>query len=496
MTNLPRGWVATTLGQVAKLQGGATPKGVLTAAPGADIPFYKVSDMNSGDGRFMSEAKITVSTHTATNLSLRVVPPGSVIFPKVGGALRTNKKRVLTRSAAIDTNTMAAVPTSAIDARYLYYWLSSLKLANFAYGAPVPQVSRSRLSAEILALPPLTEQERIVAAIEEQFSRLDAGVAALESARQKLKRMRAAVLQAAVTGRLVDQDDSDGTADPLVARALTARDLARARAGRHRSIPLDYQHEHLPTLPHSWSWVSLDALADVVGGITKDAKKQTSPNLVEVPYLRVANVQRGYLDLRRVTTIKTTRDQVAALHLEAGDVLFNEGGDRDKLGRGWVWEGQIDPCIHQNHVFRARLYAPILDPRLLSWHGNTFGKRWFDRGGKQTTNLASVSKATLRAFPVPIPPLAEQRRIVATAESYLSIIEAIEVMVQADEQRAAALRTSILAGAFTGKLVSQDSDDEPASVLLDRIAADRVGSNGPMKAVAGRSRVQRQGISA
>ena len=104
-----------------------------------------------------------------------------------------------------------------------------------------------------------------------------------------------------------------------------------------------------------------------------------------MPYLRVANVQRGYLDLSEVKQIDAPRFDIEDLRLQLGDILFNQGGDRDKLGRGWIWEGQLPECIYQNHVFRARLYSDELSPKLVSWWGNTFGRAYFLREGKQTT---------------------------------------------------------------------------------------------------------------
>jgi len=187
-----------------------------------------------------------------------------------------------------------------------------------------------------------------------------------------------------------------------------------------------------------------------------------------VPYLRVANVQRGYLDLREVTTIRVSPQKAAALKLEPGDVLFNEGGDRDKLGRGWVWSGEIENCIHQNHVFRARLNGDF-DPRFVSWHGNTFGRTWFEQHGRQTTNLASLNLTTLKSFPVPLPPLEEQRRIVAEVEERLSKIDAMRTSISNAQRRSAALGPAILERAFRGELVPQDPADEPAEALLARI---------------------------
>lgn len=153
----------------------------------------------------------------------------------------------------------------------------------------------------------------------------------------------------------------------------------------------------------------LDAIADISGGLTKNKKDFEQPDLVEVPYLRVANVLRRHLDLRDMATIRTTHAKAASLRLLPGDVLFNEGGDRDKLGRGDVWRGQIDNCIHQNHVFRARITDPEFEPGFVSVWGNSFGKSWFETFGTQTTGIASINKATLSRFPVPAIPRTKQK---------------------------------------------------------------------------------------
>ena len=216
----------------------------------------------------------------------------------------------------------------------------------------------------------------------------------------------------------------------------------------------------------------MEMLAEIVGGITKDQGRSRVPEMQEIPYLRVANVQRGYLDLTEVKTILASPEDMDALRLRAGDVLFTEGGDRDKLGRGWVWNDELRECIHQNHVFRARMIGLAMESKFVSFHGNTFGQEWFARTGKQTTNLASINMGVLRRFPVAIPPATEQREIVLQVEDLLSVIDAAVKQVQASLLRASRLRQSILKQAFEGKLVPQDPADEPASVLLARIRAE------------------------
>ncbi len=168
------------------------------------------------------------------------------------------------------------------------------------------------------------------------------------------------------------------------------------------------------------------------------------------------------------------RERLEDLKLKPGDVLFNEGGDRDKLGRGWVWAGEPDPCITQNHVFRASMVSPeVAIPEFVSHWGNAFGQEFFLLTGKQTTNLASISKATLSSLPVPIPPVEEQREILRLLDEQFTVIEQNERELDAALKRSAALRQSILKKAFNGQLVPQDPADEPASVLLERIRVGR-----------------------
>jgi len=168
-----------------------------------------------------------------------------------------------------------------------------------------------------------------------------------------------------------------------------------------------------------------------------------------------------------------TDAQIEKLTLKRGDVLLNEGGDRDKLGRGWVWDGQIETCVHQNHVFRARLHDSDLDPRLVAWHANSYGRNWFARNGKQSVNLASVSLSTIKQFPVPIPPEDEQEQLVADLLERLEQLRRLRAGVERATARSTNLRRELLAAAFRGYLVDQDPTDEPADVLLARIRSER-----------------------
>lgn len=357
----------------------------------------------------------------------------------------------------------------------------------------LPKINRDALNRMSVPVAPLNEQKRIAEKIDELFSDLDAGVAFLLRIRAKLKRYRAAVLKAAVEGKLTaDWRAKHPNVEPaadLLKRILAERrrKWEEAQVARYteagKEPPKGWREKYqepagpdvsaLPALPKAWEWVTLETIADVVGGLTKDKKRADEAGVREISYLRVANVQRGFLDLSEIKPIFASKDDLDELRLIRGDILFTEGGDRDKLGRGWVWDEEIPDCIHQNHIFRARLFGDELNPKLVSHHGNTFGQLWFNMAGKQTTNLASINMGILRQFPVPIAPAAEQSQINAEVEQRLSIVDTILIQVEANFKRAGRLRQSILKRAFEGKLVPQVATDEQASALLERIRRQR-----------------------
>lgn len=356
-----------------------------------------------------------------------------------------------------------------VDPRFLYHQLAwgrtqSRIRETASTTTNISNVSTKKLAALELDMPPLDDQRRIVAELEKQFSRLDEAVANLTRVKANLKRFRAAVLKAALDARLVPteaelarREGRDYESGQELLRRIV--DIRRTHwKGKVRyAAPPQPDHTELPDLPEGWAWARLDALATIKGGITVD-KKRKAPTSRSVPYLRVANVQRGHLDLAEIKVIDAPEADIDELRLRYGDILFNEGGDRDKLGRGWVWESQLPECIHQNHVFRARLFSDDLSPKLVSWWGNTFGRDYFSREGKQTTNLASINMTKLSALPVPVPPAAEQLRIVAEVERQLSVFAVVEAAVERKLAQTSALKSVVLGTLFRSgeREVSED----------------------------------------
>ena len=203
--------------------------------------------------------------------------------------------------------------------------------------------------------------------------------------------------------------------------------------------------DSLPRLARDWHRVPLHEVAEVRTGLAVGKTDLRDP--VEVPYLRVANVQNGRLNLAVVKRILVERNQVARYSLHRGDILMTEGGDFDKLGRGDVWNGQIDPCLHQNHVFAVRPKPNLVDSYFLAAQAaSEQGRLYFLSCAKRSTNLASINSSQLKKFPVLLPPLMEQQKIARILACWDEAIVATERLLARSKGQRKALTQQLLTG--------------------------------------------------
>ena len=443
MTSLPPGWRVRALGEVAETQlGKMLDKGRVTGA--AKVPYLRNANVQWGHIDTSDVLQMEMPDEQRERFLLREADLVVCEGGEIGRcAIWTGGDGWMAYQKAL--HRIRSGPN--VDVRYLRHLLDHYSrngtLKHHATGSTIAHLPQEGLRQLPIPLAPLDEQRRIVDLLEDHLSRLDAAHEYLRASRRRLDNVRRAAVWGALTG-----------SDVAGSRTVS---LARA----------DTDDGDLPALPADWDWKRLGDLADVVGGVTKDAKKQSAPDAVQVPYLRVANVQRGSLDLREVTTIRVPAAKAEALRLLPGDVLLNEGGDRDKLGRGWVWEGQIDRCIHQNHVFRARVRDGAIDPYLLSWAGNYIGGAWCERNGRQSVNLASISLSKIRLMPVPVPPQHLQPAIRTRIDGLSESTRRLASAISASEQRSAGLRRALLEAAFSGRLTGRSVDGEIVEELAD-----------------------------
>lgn len=162
------------------------------------------------------------------------------------------------------------------------------------------------------------------------------------------------------------------------------------------------------TNPKGWPIMPLLEVAEIISGVTKGRRIDFKES-ISLPYVRVANVQDGHLNLAEIKYIEVKPNEIEKYRLELGDLLMTEGGDPDKLGRAALWNGEIEHCLHQNHVFKVRANRKLVFPEYLcALIGSEYGKRYFLQVAKRTTGIASINKTQLGSFPVLIPPLIQQ----------------------------------------------------------------------------------------
>lgn len=198
-------------------------------------------------------------------------------------------------------------------------------------------------------------------------------------------------------------------------------------------------------IPEGWKRVSLETVADVRSGVAKGKSGLKDP--ITVPYLRVANVQDGHINLNEVKSLEIERHQLERYSLMLGDVLMNEGGDFDKLGRGDVWLGQVSPCLHQNHVFAVRPNQSKMDSFFLAAiAASNYGKTYFLSCAKRSTNLASINSTQIKEFPVILPPLPEQKKIAKILSTWDKAITTTKQLLANSQQQKKALMQQLLTG--------------------------------------------------
>ena len=317
------------------------------------------------------------------------------------------------------------------------------------------------------ALPPLAEQKRIVAKVDELMAlcdRLEAQQQERETrhaalARASLARfadaptpanlpflfhpsyaippadLRKSILTLAVQGKLVPQDPIDEPAEECLSRLGLKSTV----------VPPDGDDFENDSLPPAWAQVRFEDVALVAGGVTL-GRKLGDRKTVTMPYLRVANVKRGEIDLSVIKEVSIGEDEIERYALRENDLLMTEGGDWDKVGRAAIWRAEIPVCLHQNHVFRARMRSAELAPFWFERYFNSpVGRGYFESASKQTTNLASINMRQVRSCPIPLPPLAEQRRIVAKVEQLMALVDALETQLAASRATAANLLSALVA---------------------------------------------------
>lgn len=389
-------------------------------------------------------------------------------------------------------------------------------------GIGINNLTKGHIEDYEFFLPPPAEQSRIVAKVDELMALCDT-LEAQQQARRKLQNsLRQSILQAvasatsphelqtswarladnfgrlflapedvdefvaelknmAVRGLLSLPSTSLAPVDAVVADCDSLRDQY-ITSGLMRRQKLVSVAESDIEYPEHWGVAPFDKVAVVIGGVTK-GRDLRGRDVVTCPYLAVANVQRGFFKLTDLKTIQIGKEELKKYLVQEGDLLITEGGDWDKVGRTAIWRGGVDNCLHQNHVFKARVPSALL---LNEWVELVFnsgvGRDYFAGASKQTTNLASINMTQLRSFPMPIPPLDEQRAVLVKLDALTGLAGMWRDQLER-KQRLASLLADATVATFSG--ITTEQDEEPMKVPQTVLLAPlRLGTTPDIKAQA------------
>ena len=453
------GWQQLTLGTECDILAGFGFPERFQGKTSGDLPFFKVGDISETWKRgevFLTRANHYVSRAESRELRAKPLPENTTVFAKIGAAIALNRRAILSEPSLVDNNVMGLHPASdKLDYRFLFHFVCTLRLDELSRATTVPSIRKSDIEAIMIPVPPLPEQRRIVAEIEKQFTRLEAGVAALRRVQANLKRYRAAVLKAACEGRLVPTEADVAkaenrkfeTGEELLARILIERRQLWQGRGKYKE-PAAADTTELGPRPEAWAWATVEQLCSLVTDGDHNPPRRHEGGL---PHLTAKHVRNWRLDATDCTFISATDAERVLKRYDpvAGDLIITCVGT---VGRTAIVPSDFRFSPDRN-LAAVRLVGGGASTRYLNVVLSSPGHQELIKGASGSTAQPHLYLGDLRALSIPLPPLAEQTRIVAEGERRLSVVEEIEAVVSANLQRAGRLRQSILQKAFSGGLV-------------------------------------------
>jgi type I restriction enzyme S subunit len=427
---LPKGWIGAKLGEVCQVVSGSTPRTTVPEYWGDEIPWITPDDLSGYTAKTIARGARSITRHGYDSCSTSLVPAGTVLFTS-----RAPIGYVAIAAEPVCTNQgfKNFVPSEALLSDYLYWFLkyATPDIRKAGSGTTFPEISKTRAAEFVIPIPPFAEQRRIVAAIEEQFSRLDAGEEMLRALGRRLVALRSSM-------------------------------LLRATEGEWPERPLG------------------TVIKSLRNGIFVSRPGTEPPG---TPIFRISAVRPLALDTQDIRFARIDADKASSFFVDEGDLLFTRySGNPNYVGACVCVPAMSRPTLYPDKLIRAVVDRTVAEPDFLAIALNVGrGRRAIEARRKTTAGQVGIAGSTLREVSIALPPVEAQRRIVSQVQRQLSIIESLASRIGQAKSRSSALRRSILERAFTGRLVPQDPSDEPASVLLERIAAEREAQNAPRK---------------
>jgi len=477
MNALPTGWTESTLGKACIRASKVNPKD----EPEKEITYLDIGGIDNETLK-IAETK-TYNGAEAPSRARQLVKEGDVLFSTVRTYLRKIAQVPKKYDGGVASTGFTVLRgNEALDSKYLFHYVTQdtfiKPLTKIQRGTSYPAVRDSDVFAQPIPLPPLLEQRRIVARIEELFSRLDAGVAALRRAKAQLKRYRQSVLAAAVTGELTrawrKQHPDVEPAEKLLERILAERRKQWKGKGKYKEPrPLEvFSRNQATEKPSHWPLVNLDMIVEQPQYGTS---KKCTYNVAGSSVLRIPNVIDGVIDPTDLKYAAFEDSEIQKLSVRENDLLMiRSNGSLSIVGKTALVREPDTKHLYAGYLIRIRPSTPSVEGRFLSLALASRPMRsQIEQKAKSTSGVNNINAKEIQALTLSLPPLAEQHEIVAEVEARTTAIDHLESDLDAQIIRSARLRQSILSEAFTGNLVPQKPGAEPAAPLLEAAKAKK-----------------------
>lgn len=459
---LPEGWENTSLGEICQApQYGWTASAV---HGGKGIKLVRTTDISSG---LIEWDSVPGCDRLPENPNKYLLKNGDILISRAGSV---GLSHLITKCppAIFASYLIRFRPHTPIQSDFVSYFLKTNQywsaIADETLGIAVPNVNASKLKEIEFPLPPLAEQKRIVAKVEELLAQVNSAKERLLRVQKLLKRFRQSVLTAAVTGKLTEE----------------WREKKKVFDQKDNKISSsDSELIKLYELPESWYWDNAGSvLLNIQYGSNESASEISNGS---IPILRMGNIQDAKLDLRDLKYIPDRLSNINKFVLKKGDVLFNRTNSPELVGKAALFNVNIK-AVFASYLIRLSCNTKLISPTWVCWWINSaWGREWARAVRTDGVSQSNINATKLKAMPIPIPLIDEQKEIIRRVESLFALSDKIEKQVALALARTEKLTQSILAKAFRGELVPTEAelarqegrDYEPASVLLERIKRER-----------------------
>ena len=430
---LPQGWVGCELKNIAKeiISGSGFPK-IYQGNKIGDYPFAKVGDISKlfrNKKKTIDSAENYINEDVKDKIKGKIFPANTIVFPKIGEALKGNYRLITQKKMLFDNNVMGIVFSNNINILFLYYFLVTQDFGKFSVATTIPSIQKGCIEGIKINLPPLNEQRRIVEKVEEEFGKIDVGVEKLRFALEQIKQYRQAVLKSAFDGKLYKTTE--------------------------------------------WKEKILEEVTSYIqrGKSPKYCEEENNCFIINQKCIRWNNLQSEF---KKFVTQDFWDSLSQERFLKAGDILWNSTGT-GTIGRAYLFRGdELDSAIVDSHVTIVRVKKDnILSEFLFYFVMSPFVQYKIEAMQSGSTNQVELGRTEIKNTKINLPTIAEQQQIVKEIEKRLKVADRIEAVIRQNLDKAEQLKQSILKKAFEGRLVPQDPNDEPASVLLEKIKAER-----------------------